>query len=177
MADIFSRRKRSAVMAAVRSRGNRSTELRLVALLRAGGITGWRRGVVLQWKLGRGKLSRGNREVFRVRPDFVFRARKLAVFVDGCFWHGCPAHGTRPKSNARFWREKIAGNRARDRHVTRALRERGWRVVRIWEHALARRNEARMRGRLAVMLGGGASGCGRPTEREAARGGDSERVG
>jgi len=143
MADIFSRKKRSAVMAAVRSRGNAATELRLIAIFRAHGITGWRRGAVLRWKVARAKLK-----PFRVRPDFVFRARKLAVFVDGCFWHGCPLHATQPKTNAAFWRKKIAANRTRDRLVTRSLRARGWSVLRIWQHALKRRNAARFLARL-----------------------------
>ncbi len=127
MADIFTPRKRSAVMSAIRSRGNKATELRLIAIFRTHGITGWRR----------------HRPVFG-RPDFVFRALKLAVFVDGCFWHGCPIHGTRPKQNAAFWRKKFSANRARDRLVTRALRFNGWHVVRIWEHELRVKNETRL---------------------------------
>ncbi len=107
MADIFTMRKRSAVMAAVRSRGHRSTELRLIALMRAHGVTGWRRGASLQRKVERGKLK-----AFRMKPDFVFRALRLAVFVDGCFWHGCPLHATQPKTNAAFWRKNEAPQRA-----------------------------------------------------------------
>ncbi|MCX6953566.1 MAG: very short patch repair endonuclease [Verrucomicrobia bacterium] len=149
MSDIFSKRKRSAVMAAIRSRGNRSTEARLVAVFRTEGITGWRRGVLLQWK-----TARGNLPPFRVHPDFVFRARKLAVFVDGCFWHGCPIHGTAPKQHAAFWRKKIADNRTRDRLVTRRLRARGWRVLRLWEHELARKHARRLLARLHRALGG-----------------------
>jgi DNA mismatch endonuclease (patch repair protein) len=87
------------------------------------------------------------------RPDFAFPARRLAVFVDGCFWHGCPRHGTLPKGNARFWREKIARNRERDREVNLELRRRGWRVIRIWEHELRRPAETRMVGRLRRSLG------------------------
>ncbi len=83
-----------------------------------------------------------------MKPDFVFPARKLAVFVDGCFWHGCPLHATQPKQNAEFWRTKIARNQARDRLVTRTLRRAGWRVLRLWEHELTKRNEARLIGRL-----------------------------
>ena len=83
-----------------------------------------------------------------MRPDFVFRAQRLAVFVDGCFWHGCPLHATQPKQNAAFWREKIAANQARDRFVTRTLRAQGWRVLRIWEHDLTRKNERRLLSRL-----------------------------
>ena len=69
---------------------------------------------------------------------------KWAVFVDGCFWHGCPKHGTQPKSNAAFWRKKIAGNKSRDRRVNDALRKLGWKVTRIWEHELAKRSEPRL---------------------------------
>jgi DNA mismatch endonuclease (patch repair protein) len=184
MPDIFSRRKRSAVMAAIRSRGNRATELRLIAIFRAHGITGWRRGCVIRGqetedgdrksevrerKSGAGRqkaepgrrANEGKRTVrFAVRPDFVFPKLthstgsglgtngRVAVFVDGCFWHGCPIHGTKPKQNAAFWRRKIAANRARDRLVTRTLRAMGWRVLRVWEHELARKNERRLLKRL-----------------------------
>ena len=71
------------------------------------------------------------------------------MFVDGCFWHGCPRHGTKPKTNAAFWRDKIATNKARDRRVNRALRGRGWTVARVWEHELRRRNEAKLIRRLS----------------------------
>jgi DNA mismatch endonuclease (patch repair protein) len=69
-----------------------------------------------------------------VRPDIVFTRKRVAVFVDGCFWHGCPIHASWPKRNADFWRTKIEGNRRRDCEQDRALVEAGWRVVRIWEH-------------------------------------------
>lgn len=147
MPDIFSKQKRSAVMAAIRGAGNKATELRLIQVFRMHGITGWRRGSRLPG-----------------RPDFVFRSTgsagsrragsgrtrplKLAVFVDGCFWHGCPKHGTRPKTRAGFWAAKISGNKTRDRRVDRVLRAKGWRVVRIWEHALRKRDEGRLVGRL-----------------------------
>jgi G:T-mismatch repair DNA endonuclease (very short patch repair protein) len=91
-------------------------------------------------------------KAFRVNPDFVFRAHRLAVFVDGCFWHGCPLHATQPKQNAQFWREKIARNRARDRLVTRTLRAMGWRVLRIWQHELSRQNAPRLLARLRRAL-------------------------
>jgi len=68
------------------------------------------------------------------RGDIVFPGIKVAVFVDGCFWHGCPVHGTWPKANADFWREKIETNRARDADTDRRLRENGWLVIREWEH-------------------------------------------
>ncbi len=70
--------------------------------------------------------------------------QQLAVFVDGCFWHNCPIHGTKPKHNAKFWRDKIAGNQVRDRLVNRTLLARGVRVLRIWEHELKRKNENRL---------------------------------
>jgi DNA mismatch endonuclease (patch repair protein) len=92
------------------------------------------------------------RWTFSVRPDFVFPSLKLAVFVDGCFWHGCPRHATKPKNNAAFWRKKLAANQARDRLVTRVLRSRGWRVLRIWEHELTRRHEARCVRRIRRMF-------------------------
>jgi DNA mismatch endonuclease (patch repair protein) len=70
----------------------------------------------------------------RRRGDIVFPRLRVAVFVDGCFWHGCSIHGTAPKANAEWWREKIAANVSRDRDTDRCLEEAGWSVVRIWEH-------------------------------------------
>lgn len=68
------------------------------------------------------------------RPDFVFASARLVIFIDGCFWHGCPQHGTQPKARSDFWKEKLSRNRERDRDITRRLRKRGWKVLRIWEH-------------------------------------------
>ena len=90
----------------------------------------------------------------RVRPDFVFQKLKLAVFVDGCFWHCCPKHTTKPKNNRAFWHRKLAANRARDALVTQTLRRGGWRVLRVWEHELARKNEARLVRRLSAAISG-----------------------
>ena len=129
MADIYTRVARSALMAKVKGRGNATTEGVMAKLLRAEGWVGWRRQQVV-----RGRDAVG--EPFRVRPDFVFRSRRLVVFVDGCFWHGCPLHGTKPKGNAAFWRAKFRRNQERDRRDTRNLRRAGWKVVRLWEHAL-----------------------------------------
>ncbi len=148
MPDVFTKSKRSEVMSRIRSRGNKDTELALMRIFRAHGITGWRRQIeVRSGKVeGRGKTAARpsplTRHTFRVRPDFIFPKLRLAVFVDGCFWHGCPKHATQPKGNAAFWRKKFAGNRERDRQVNRELRRAGWRVLRIWEHELARKNEA-----------------------------------
>ena len=143
MPDIFTKRKRSDVMSRIRGTGNKHTELRLIQIFRANGITGWRRGASLQWKVESRKLK-----AFRVKPDFVFRKAKTAVFVDGCFWHGCPTHATWPKTRAAFWKAKLVGNRTRDRLVTRQLRRLGWRVVRVWEHDLRRKDEAKLLRRL-----------------------------
>src|SRR4051812_45718315 len=98
MADFLTLRERSVRMAAIKGRGNRSTEGALATLFRVSGISGWRRHV----------------RVFG-RPDFVFRAVRLALFVDGCFWHGCPVHFKNPVSNGAFWKIKISRNQARDR--------------------------------------------------------------
>lgn len=70
----------------------------------------------------------------RVRPDIVFSRNRLAVFVDGCFWHGCPEHGTSPHRNVSYWSRKLIGNRVRDNRVDAALAVNGWTPVRIWEH-------------------------------------------
>jgi len=70
------------------------------------------------------------------RPDFVNRALKIAVFADGCFWHGCPRCGHVPKSNRAYWRKKLLRNVARDKEINRELRRAGWHVVRIWEHEM-----------------------------------------
>jgi DNA mismatch endonuclease (patch repair protein) len=125
MSDVFSKQKRSQIMAAVKSKGNKSTEIKLASILRKNGITGWRRSTSLF----------GN-------PDFVFRKEHLVVFVDGCFWHGCPKHLRRPKQNKAYWREKVLRNQCRDRFVTNALRREGWRVLRVWEHEL--KNESHL---------------------------------
>jgi DNA mismatch endonuclease (patch repair protein) len=128
MTDIFSTTKRSAVVSLIRGHGNKDTELVLMKLFRQHHITGWRR----------------NQKVFG-KPDFLFRRNRLALFVDGCFWHGCPKHCKIPAGNRGFWEKKFAANKARDRRVNRELRKLGWRVMRIWEHDLAKRGEACIR--------------------------------
>ena len=134
MPDIFTPRKRSAVMATIRSRGNKGTELRLIRIFRAHGITGWRRGSKLPGK-----------------PDFVFPKLRLAVFVDGCFWHCCPRHATWPKTRAVFWRKKILRNKTRDREVNMLLRSKGWTIIRVWEHELAKKNLSRLLRRFSAL--------------------------
>lgn len=191
MADVFSKKKRSEVMSRIRSRGNRDTELALARLLRANGITGWRRHVAIctsprpsphQLASSRTTLTRSattlsrshgrgtGGERVRVRPDFVFPKQRLAVFVDGCFWHGCPKHSNptkwlrkssmpaKPVSTAStrtgrvFWQSKLSANQVRDRKVNRVLRRAGWRVLRIWEHELACKHETRLRRRIQRVL-------------------------
>jgi DNA mismatch endonuclease (patch repair protein) len=131
--DTFNRRERSWIMAQVRSAGNRSTERRLLAVLRQQGITGWRRSFPLFGK-----------------PDFTFPRGKVAVFVDGCFWHGHPRRCRIPKSNRAYWLKKIARNVERDKLVTRTLEKKGWRVIRIWEDSV---NKASTVARLRKALG------------------------
>ncbi|GAB2878564.1 very short patch repair endonuclease [Nocardioides pacificus] len=77
------------------------------------------------------RLDLGN---VKPRPDIVFTRAKVAVFVDGCYWHCCPDHGTQPNVNSDYWRPKLARNVERDREHDRALTEAGWAVVRVWEH-------------------------------------------
>jgi DNA mismatch endonuclease (patch repair protein) len=84
------------------------------------------------------RVDRSPLPEIRRRADVVFGRAHVAVFVDGCFWHGCPEHGTSPKANAEWWREKIDRNRARDLDTDRRLVEAGWRVVRLWEHEVER---------------------------------------
>jgi DNA mismatch endonuclease Vsr len=121
MSDVFTTEKRSLVMSRIRGRGNRDTELRLIEIFRTGRITGWRRKSRLFGK-----------------PDFIFPRQRVAVFVDGCFWHCCPrpGHSKLPKNNALFWEQKLGKNVVRDRLVTRTLHNEGWAVLRLWEHEL-----------------------------------------
>ncbi|WAM18122.1 very short patch repair endonuclease [Rhodococcus sp. JS3073] len=79
-------------------------------------------------------VDRAPMKGIRRRADLVFPRRKVAVYVDGCFWHSCPQHATFPKSNAQWWAEKLAGNVTRDRDTDTRLADAGWTVVRIWEH-------------------------------------------
>jgi DNA mismatch endonuclease, patch repair protein len=114
---------RSSLMSRIRSRNNRSTELRIIPLLKAAALTGWRRHRPLPG-----------------RPDFCWPVQRVALFVDGCFWH---AHdcgkNIQPVNNAEFWKEKLEKNKRRDRAINRRLRADGWIVIRIWECVLRER--------------------------------------
>jgi len=136
MVDVFSKAKRSEVMARIRSRNNKATEIAFMTLLRSHRITGWRRHLPIT--LPKTSEEDPDRRRRQVKPDFVFRARRLAIFIDGCFWHGCPIHSTKPDANKEFWRNKLKSNRARDRFVDQALRQKEWTVLRFWEHQLRR---------------------------------------
>ncbi|MDE3035795.1 MAG: DNA mismatch endonuclease Vsr, partial [Nitrospirota bacterium] len=109
----------SQIMSRVRGHGNKATELAMATLFRQYRFIGWRRHVHLF----------GN-------PDFVFTKHRVAIFVDGCFWHSCPMHGSNPSSNRLFWHRKLEKNKMRDHLVNRTLRAKGWRVLRIWQHEL-----------------------------------------
>lgn len=118
--DRISAEQRSKNMAAVKSRGNKSTEQIFLRFLRRHKIVGWRRHY---------KQLPGT-------PDFAFPKSRVAVFLDGCFWHGCKRCFKMPKTNRKFWAEKIEGNKKRDRLVSKAIRAKNWSVVRLWEHTL-----------------------------------------
>jgi DNA mismatch endonuclease (patch repair protein) len=128
MSDVFTKAKRSQVMSCIRSSGNRATEREMIRIFRANGITGWRRGQSLQ-------VQKSNVPV-GAHPDFVFRAKRTAVFVDGEFWHGHPTRCRDPKTRRAWWLAKIEGNRRRDKLQNRALRAAGWTVVRVWQFEL-----------------------------------------
>lgn len=123
MADVFDKSTRSAVMRKVRGKENKSTELTLIEIFRQNQITGWRRGYPVKG-----------------HPDFVFLNERIAVFVDGCFWHGHDCRNTRPKQNEEYWAKKRERNIKHDTEVTRIFSERGWTVIRIWECELKKKN-------------------------------------
>jgi len=104
------------IMLANRPRGNLTTELAMVRVLRSANLRGWRRHVKLAGT-----------------PDFLWRDSRVALFVDGCFWHGCPHCKKVPEGYRAYWVKKIQGNKARDRRVSRVLIAMGWKVLRVWE--------------------------------------------
>lgn len=116
MSDTFSKKQRSKIMKAVKSKGNKSTEIKLIQVFKSQHITGWRRNATLEG-----------------HPDFIFPKNRIAVFADGCFWHGHNCRNLRPSENAEYWQNKIKRNKARDKAITKKLTKKGWKVVRIWE--------------------------------------------
>lgn len=116
MADVFDKEKRSEIMSKVRSKKNKSTELKLIQIFKENNIHGWRRNYNVKG-----------------HPDFVFLEKRIAVFVDGCFWHGHDCRNTRPKDNQEYWTKKRERNMKHDREITEYFENKGWIVIRIWE--------------------------------------------
>lgn len=123
MADVFDKSKRSEIMKKVRSKKNKSTELKLIELFKENNIHGWRRNYNVKG-----------------HPDFVFLDKRIAIFVDGCFWHGHDCRNTRPKDNEDYWTMKRERNMKHDKEITKYYEGRGWTVVRIWECELSRKS-------------------------------------
>ena len=123
MTDVYDAAKRSSVMRRVRSSGNKSTELKMIEIFSQMGLTGWRRHYPVKG-----------------HPDFVFLQNRVAVFVDGCFWHGHDCRNTRPKQHAEYWQKKRETNIRHDKEVTLMFEDRGWKVLRIWECDLKKSN-------------------------------------
>jgi len=116
MTDVHTKKQRSYNMSQIKS-SNTKPELKFKKTLRL-------LGFIYQPKNILGK------------PDFANRKEKIAIFIDGCFWHKCPKHYKNPKQNEKFWTEKIQKNVERDKKVTKKLKKAGWRVIRIWEHKI-----------------------------------------
>ena len=125
MADTFSFDKRSEIMKKVKSSGNKTTELQMISIFKELGITGWRRNYQVKG-----------------HPDFVFIERRIAVFVDGCFWHGHDCRNTRPEDNKEYWQKKRERNIVHDQSVTKMFQDRGWTVIRIWECEFKKKNRS-----------------------------------
>lgn len=116
MSDIFDANKRSEIMSKVRSKNNKSTELKLIQIFKENNIHGWRRNYKVKG-----------------HPDFVFLDKRIAIFVDGCFWHGHNCRNTKPKDNQKYWDKKRERNMRHDKEITEYFENRGWKVIRIWE--------------------------------------------
>lgn len=134
MADVFDSKKRSDIMSKVRSNNNKSTELALIKFFKENKITGWKRNYPVKG-----------------HPDFVFLDKKIAVFVDGCFWHGHDCRNTRPSDNAEYWQRKRERNIKHDKEVTAMFENRGWTVIRIWECELKKKNRDILFDRLSIL--------------------------
>lgn len=135
MADVFSKEKRSEVMKSVKSRNTKTTELKLISIFSELKIIGWRRTYKLIGK-----------------PDFVFPKKRIAVFVDGCFWHGHDCRNVTPSDNAEFWNAKRLYNKRHDKIVTETLQNKKWMVIRIWECELKKKNIELLKEKLLPLL-------------------------
>lgn len=135
MVDIFNKDKRSDIMRKVRSTGNKSTELKLIDIFREYSIKGWRRNYQA---IG--------------HPDFVFLSSKIAVFVDGCFWHGHNCRNLTPSDNSEYWEKKRKRNVEHDLMITKKYEQRGWIVIRIWECELKHKNREQLLDKLKLLI-------------------------
>ena len=135
MADVFSQSQRSEVMKRVKSNGNKSTEIQLIEYFHLHHITGWRRHYNVKG-----------------HPDFVFLNKRIAVFVDGCFWHGHDCRHTRPDTNKEYWEKKRKKNIEHDKEITALFERRGWVVIRIWECELKKKNQGLLEKKLSKIL-------------------------
>ena len=133
--DTVSPDKRSWIMARVKSKGGKSTELKIIQILKEKGLKGWRRNFKLHGK-----------------PDFVYPKLRVAIFVDGCFWHGCKKHCRLPSSNQEYWIAKIERNKARDKAISKELKTMGWDVIRIWEHEIGTSQMMRKLNKVAELI-------------------------
>lgn len=134
MGDIFSAEKRSEIMRAVKSKNTKTTEMKMIEIFKYLHITGWRRTYPLLGK-----------------PDFVFPQKRIAIFVDGCFWHGHDCRNVTPDTNAAFWNAKREYNKYHDITVTESLQSKNWTVIRIWECELKKKNRDKLLEKLAVL--------------------------
>ena len=135
MSDVFDKHKRSEIMSRVKSKGNKSTELQLINIFDEFGIKGWRRNYNVKG-----------------HPDFVFLKRKIAVFVDGCFWHGHNCRNLKPEDNKDYWDKKINRNIEHDKEITSLFQKRGWTVIRIWECEFKKKNHDTLMSKLKPLL-------------------------
>ena len=135
MADVFDNKKRSEIMSKVRSKNNKSTELKLIQVFKENGIVGWKRNYQVKG-----------------HPDFVFLNKKVAIFVDGCFWHGHDCRNTRPSDNADYWTKKRERNKKHEKEITVLFELRGWTVIRIWECELKKKNYPNLLKKLEILL-------------------------
>jgi DNA mismatch endonuclease (patch repair protein) len=140
MTDSVTPKERSRIMAKVKGHGNKSTELKLIKYFKEYGIKGWRRKYPLL----------GN-------PDFVIPKVRLAIFVDGCFWHCCKEHCRLPATNRKYWVGKIDSNIKRDQKINQDLETKKWLVIRIWEHELKKSNYQKILEKIKNLVEQGAA--------------------
>jgi len=124
MVDVLTKKQRSYCMSRILG-SNTGLEITFKKHMRSGGITGFRKGTKVVGK-----------------PDYIFPALKVAVFLDGCFWHGCPKCYREPDTNKTFWKNKISKNKKRDREVSRLLKKDGWKIKRFWGHQIKKKPDS-----------------------------------